>query len=65
MVSSIFLHRLVEEDLEQVWQAASSENQRLKDTLRNSVHRLKEHASLKAQLDEDEDLDKLLHFSDD
>ena len=29
----LFFHGLVEEDLEQVWQAASSEKQRLKDTL--------------------------------
>ncbi|XP_070188223.1 centrosomal protein of 89 kDa-like isoform X2 [Littorina saxatilis] len=54
----------VEEDLEMVWQAASSENQRLKDTLRTSVYKLREHPSLRDALDEDEEMERLVHFSE-
>ncbi|PVD20561.1 hypothetical protein C0Q70_18717 [Pomacea canaliculata] len=56
--------REVEEDLETMWQAATSENQRLKDTLRNSIYKLKEHSSLKAALEDEKDLDDFVNFSD-
>ncbi|XP_076470081.1 uncharacterized protein LOC143300357 isoform X2 [Babylonia areolata] len=55
--------REAEESLEVVWQAARSENQRLKETLTDSVHKLRQHPPLHCTLQEDEDLDKLLHFS--
>ena len=60
----VCVHRGVEEDLETMWQAATSENQRLKDTIRNSVYKLREHPSLKAALDEEEELEQLVHFSE-
>lgn len=47
-----------------MWQAATSENQRLKDTLRNSIYKLKEHSSLKAALEDEKDLDDFVNFSD-
>ena len=60
----VCVRRGVEEDLETMWQAATSENQRLKDTIRNSVYKLREHPSLKAALDEEEELEQLVHFSE-
>nr|KAG5708003.1 hypothetical protein BaRGS_025141 [Batillaria attramentaria] len=54
----------VEQDLEAMWQAASSENQRLKDILRKSVYKLRDHPSLKAALDEEQELEQLVLFKD-
>ena len=47
-----------------MWKAARSENMRLKDTLRNSVYQLRQHSSLKHMLDDEEELEKLVHFSE-
>ncbi|KAL8583319.1 hypothetical protein ACOMHN_057605 [Nucella lapillus] len=54
----------VEEELEHMWQAASQENRRLKDTVRNSVYKLRQHPSLRPALDDEQQLEDLMHFSE-
>ncbi|KAL8616287.1 hypothetical protein ACOMHN_056230 [Nucella lapillus] len=55
--------KTAEDALETVWQAARSENQVLKETLVDSMHKLHQHPNLHAALEEEEDLEKLLYFS--
>lgn len=50
----------MEDDLETMWQVASSDNRRMKDTMRRSIRKLKEHASINAILSSDIDMDNEL-----
>ncbi|XP_048253498.1 centrosomal protein of 89 kDa-like isoform X5 [Haliotis rufescens] len=56
--------REVESDLEHMWQAANSENLRMKDTMRKSLRKLREHSGLRDVV-EDVDKQELLHLSSD
>ncbi|XP_076448948.1 centrosomal protein of 89 kDa-like isoform X3 [Babylonia areolata] len=54
----------VEQDLENMWQAAHQENTRLKEVVCNSAYKLQQHASLKGALQEEERMEQLLTFSE-
>ena len=48
-------YRQVEDDLETMWQTVTADNRRMRETMRKSVAKLKEHASLNAIIGDDDD----------
>jgi len=51
--------------MEAVWQSANSENVRLIDEVKKSVHQLRKHAGLSEALDAHDKVDNLYISSDD
>ncbi len=48
-----------------MWQVASADNQRMRETVRKSIRKLKEHASLRAVIEaEDDENDDVLLTKD-
>ena len=47
----------MEDDLETMWQTVTADNRRMRETMRKSVAKLKEHASLNAIIGDDNDDD--------
>lgn len=47
------LFRVVLEDLEAMWQAATKDNQRMQETIRQTNRKLQDHVSLRCQLLDD------------
>ena len=58
-------YREVEDELEAMWQAANSENARIRDDLRKSILKLRQHAGLSEAIDEHEKIESLAVMSDD
>ncbi len=50
--------RQVEDDLETMWQVATADNRRMQETMRKTVRKLKEHASLNAVIEDMEEDEK-------
>ena len=61
---SLSFPRDFEKDLETMWQAASSENRRVKTILMSSGRKLKDNISITDALREEIEAEELLHFSD-
>lgn len=59
------LIRFVEKDLESMWQAANSENKRVKEILLCGSRKLCDHIHLTDALKDEIEKEELLHFSDD
>ena len=47
--------RQVEDDLETMWQVASADNRRMKDTLKRSMRKLKDHTNIAHMIEVDGD----------
>ncbi|CAL1545492.1 unnamed protein product [Lymnaea stagnalis] len=56
---------IIEKDLDTMWQAATSENKRVKNILLSGTKKLRDHVHLTDALKEEMENDELLHFSDD
>ena len=54
----------MEEELEAMWQAANSENVRMRDDLRKSILKLRQHAGLSEAIDAHDKLESLHVTSD-
>ncbi|KAL3858933.1 hypothetical protein ACJMK2_009182 [Sinanodonta woodiana] len=57
--------REIERELEIIWQAASSDNERIKDTMRKSIQKLRKHSRLSEALEKEDKSEPLYLSSDD
>ena len=61
----IFFFRNVEEDLESMWQAANTENVRIREEIQHNVTKLRQHKGLSDALDERDRIEGIYVSSDD